>query len=766
MNLPPASEIHASAHSHDLSRGGPELFINRESSWLEFNQRVVDEARSPSVPLLERLKFVSIASNNLDEFFMVRVAGLVGQQRDHVSAVTPDGSSPGDQLGVISRRVHAMRKQMSETMLEELLPELATRGVRLMQIKGLGKAAKRAVTRHFTEQVLPVLTPLAIDPGHPFPHLRNKSLNLVAMLSGKHTDLSPAFAVVQVPSVLPRLVRVPAEHAGEGRAEFVLLDDLIAGHMDVLFPGFHCQGAWAFRVIRNFDLSIDEEEAEDLLETMKQEVRRRDRGNAVCILVDGRIHKDAQDLLRDAIRVDPQYVIPVDGPLNLVDLTHLAEFVEPDPSLRDEPFVPQRLPPFRDTEEDVFSIITKGDVLLHHPYESFDPVVQFVEQAASDPHVLAIKQTLYRTSGDSPIVKALMRAAENHKQVTALVEIKARFDEENNILWARRMEEAGVHVVYGLVGLKTHAKACLVVRREGTALKRYVHLGTGNYNPSTARLYTDISFFTASSDIGEDAASLFNLLTSCTAPPNWRKLVIAPLGLHERVLALIEREAASARAGRPARIIAKMNSLVDPDVILALYRASAAGVSIDLLVRGICCLRPGMPGVSENIRVRSTIDRFLEHARVFFFEAGGKHEVYCASADWMQRNFQRRVEVLFPVEDAALKARLVDEVLATELADDTKAAVLGADGRYTRLTPGTNPVRAQSVFLDRARASASRADQVSQTERPFVVKPVRRSPTMASPSIPVEAPDGEGRISNVDGFPAAGSSPGRDPSAS
>ncbi len=764
MSAPTVTESTASVAGPDLAKGSPELFINRELSWLAFNERVIEEARSSSVPLLERLKFIAIASSNLDEFFMVRVAGLVGQQRDHVVTTTPDGRSPTEQLQQIARRVHAMRKQMADTMLEDILPELAGRGVRLVPLKSLSKAGKKAVNKHFTDQVMPVLTPLAIDPGHPFPHLRNKSLNLVAMLAGKNDDHSPAFAVVQVPSVLPRLVRVPTEHATEGgRADFVLLDELIAGNMDVLFPGFHCTGAWAFRVIRNFDLSIDEEEAEDLLETMKQEVRRRDRGNAVCILVDSRAKQEAQDLLRDAIRVDPQFVIPVDGPLNVGDLTHLADHVEPDPALKDEPFVPQRLPPFRGSEEDMFTMIARSDHLLHHPYESFDPVVEFVEQAAADPNVLAIKQTLYRTSGDSPIVKALMRAAENRKQVTALVEIKARFDEENNIQWARRMEEAGVHVVYGLVGLKTHAKACLVVRREGTALKRYVHLGTGNYNPSTARLYTDVSFFTANPEIGEDAASLFNLLTSCTAPPNWRKLVIAPLGLHERVLALIEREASYARAGRPARIVAKMNSLVDPEVILALYRASRAGVQIDLLVRGICCLRPGMPGVSENIRVRSIVDRLLEHARIFVFEAGGKSEVYCASADWMQRNFQRRIEVLFPIEDPAIKARLIDDVLATELSDDTKARELGADGRYTQLTGNT--VRAQSLFLERARAAASRADAKVQIERPFVVKPVRRAPTMATPALPLDAPETD-RPSNVDGFPSAVPPPPRDPNAS
>jgi polyphosphate kinase len=718
----------------DLVRGTPDLFINRELSWLEFNQRVLDEARDPTVPLLERLKFTAIAASNLDEFLMVRVAGLVGQQRDRVPAVTADGMTPSEQLGAISRRLRRMRGEISEVLLQEILPELAARGVRLLAAREVGPQGREHLRKHFREHVLPVLTPLAIDPGHPFPHLRNKSLNLIAMLSGSHRMLAAAaFAVVQVPGVLPRLVRVPT--SGEGRdplrAAYVLLDDLIALHVGDLFPGFRCLGAWPFRVVRNFDLTIDEEEAEDLLESVKQEVRRRDRGNAVAVLIDGRAHPAALDMLRDALRVDPDFVFTVDGPLAIPDLLQLGETLENEPEVRDPPFTPQILPPFRHDEDSIFAVIAKRDVLLHHPYESFDPVVRFIEEAATDPDVLAIKQTLYRTSGDSPIVKALMRAADHRKQVTALVEIKARFDEENNIQWARKLEEAGVHVVYGLLGLKTHAKAALVVRREGGELRRYVHLGTGNYNPNTARQYTDLSFFTARPEIGEDASSLFNLLTSCTAPATWRKLVVAPLGLHERVLGLIEREAAAARAGRPARIIAKMNALVDPDVILALYRASQAGVEIDLLVRGICCLRPGIRGVSERIRVRGIVDRFLEHARVFCFEADGAQEVYISSADWMQRNFHRRVEVMVPIDDPVIKARLVDEILGIEMRDNVKARILRADGTYERAHPpeGSEPTRAQSMFLDKARDAAARADAKVRYERPFIVRPVRNRPT-------------------------------------
>jgi polyphosphate kinase len=746
----PSRESHADVP--DLVRGSPDLFLNRESSWLQFNQRVVDEARDRSVPLLERLKFVSIAANNLDEFFMVRVAGLVGQQRDHVAVVTADGATPTDQLQTVAARVSRQRNQMGEVVLEDILPELAARGVKLLRTRDLGAAGLAHAQRHFHTQVLPVLTPLAIDPGHPFPHLRNKSLNLIAMLTGtQRGGNEPAFAVVQVPSVLPRLVRVPPEEGSGVRAAFVLLDDLIGAHVTDLFPGFDCLGAWPFRVIRNFDLEIDEEEAEDLLESVKQEVRRRDRGNAVCALVDSGARAEAVEMLREAIALDAAYVLRIDGPLSLPDLTSLADWVDSDPSLRDEPLPPQSLPPFRDQDDIFGAIAQKGDVLLHHPYESFDPVVQFIEQAAADPQVLAIKQTLYRTSGDSPIVKALMRAAENRKQVTALVEIKARFDEENNIAWARKMEEAGVHVVYGLVGLKTHAKAALVVRREGGELRRYVHLATGNYNPNTARIYTDLSFFTTRPEIGEDTSNLFNLLTSCTAPATWKKLIVAPLGLHERVLGLIEREAAHARAGRPARIIAKMNSLVDPEVILALYRASACGVKIDLLVRGICCLRPGIPGVSANIRVRAILDRFLEHARIFVFEAGGAVEVYAASADWMQRNFQRRIEVMFPIEDPKLKSRVIDEILATELSDDTKSSELSSDGSYHRVAKAsTSGTRSQHVFYERARATAVDADKRVQIDRPFVVRPVRKGPTLAPP--PTPEPRSEGRESNPEGF--------------
>ncbi|MAC26206.1 MAG: polyphosphate kinase 1 [Myxococcales bacterium] len=730
----------------DLDR--PELFINRELSWLEFNQRVLDEARDPSVPLLERLKFLTIVQSNLDEFQMVRVAGLLEQRSEGVSDTPADGMTPAEQLSAIAKRVERMVDEMSETFLGQLLPALEDEGVVLRKPRELDAQEQKRLRRYFQEQVYPILTPLALDPGHPFPHVPNKRLHLVVMLAGEEEG-EPAFAVVQVPAVLPRLI--PVKDDAGAVANYVLLDDVIAENAGELFRGFHQRGAWPFRVIRNHDLSIDEEEAEDLLEVIREEVRRRDRGNAVALEVSSSCAPGAVAVLQEALRVDSQFVFQVDAPLSMPDLGDLAQGLRHRADLHDVPFPPAEPPAFLG-EEDVFEVIRERDVLLHHPYESFDPVVAMLERAAVDPDVLAIKQTLYRTSGDSPIVKALTRAAENGKQVAALVEIKARFDEENNIHWARRLEESGVHVVYGLVGLKTHCKVSLVVRREGDGrLRRYVHLGTGNYNPKTAKLYTDLSLFTARPDFGHDATALFNLLTSCTPPREWRKLIAAPLGLHETTLGMIEREAAYARAGKPARIIAKMNSLQDPDVIQALYRASQAGVQIDLIVRGICCLRAGLPGISENIRVRSIVDRFLEHHRIYYFEAGGRQLVFGASADWMPRNFHRRVEVMFPIEDDGLRKRVIHEVLGIALEDNVKARELRADGHYEKVPTPENldeQVRSQLRFLDLASAAEAEAQARVRAERPFIVRPVRHRPTKGTKTAttvvaPVEKPDEE-----------------------
>jgi polyphosphate kinase len=681
------------------------LFLNRELSWLEFNSRVLDEACDPHVPLGERFKFQSIVGSNLDEFFMVRVAGLkqlVASQRPDVGA---DGMSPGEQLAAISKRVHALIGGLYRNWKDEIEPGLRDKaGVAILRPAQLGAEQKALLHTHFTKEVWPVLTPLAVDQGHPFPALRNRSLNLAVLLHKERQRVarrSTIIAVVQVPSVLPRLVEVPP--MPPYRAAFVLLEDLITMHVGELFPGFRVVSSSPFRVTRDSDLTIDEDEADDLLKTIQKELRRRDRGHAVRLEIAADALPEVQTFLRQALRLEKQDVYATSGPLHLTDLSPLYARTELR-ELRDEAFVPQLAPALRDHEH-MFRAIAERDLLLHHPYESFDHVVDFVAEAADDPGVLAIKQTLYRTNADSPIVRALVRAAENGKQVTAVVELKARFDEAPNIAWARTLEEAGVHVVYGLVGLKTHCKMALVVRREDGRIKRYVHLSTGNYNPSTARAYGDISYFTAREAFADDAGALFNLLTGYSSPPTWQRFAVAPLGLGERILELIERERSF---GSEGRIIAKMNALVDPEVIHALYRASQAGVKIDLLVRGICCLRPGLPGVSENIQVLSVVDRFLEHARICYFHAGGKQELYLSSADWMPRNLVRRVEVMFPVEDVALRDRLLDEVLTLALGDDVKTRRLRSDGTYVRLqpAPGAPGLRSQQRFIELARAHA------------------------------------------------------------
>jgi polyphosphate kinase len=711
------------------------LFINRELSWLEFNQRVLDEASDPTVPLLERLKFLGICSSNLDEFFMVRVAGLLEQRAEQIDSGSPDGLSAGQQLTAIAARVSKLMADMASLYAQQLEPALQSHGVMRVDPRELEGEEQRWLREYFDTQVYPVLTPLALDPGHPFPHMRNKDLQLIVMLAGERVG-EPAFALLQVPPVLPRVVALPSADADSAGKRVVLLEQLVAQHANELFRGFRSLGAWPFRVLRNFDLTIDEEEAEDLLDVITEEVRRRDRGNAVMLSVAQDCPEQALTLLRDAMELDPDFVIPSEAPLALEDLVELGRPLRGVRELRDPPANGVQVAALSDG--DPFDAISRGDILLHHPYESFDPVVELLERAARDPDVLAIKQTLYRTSGDSPVVAALVRAAEQGKHVVALVEIKARFDEENNIHWAGKLEQAGVHVVYGLVGLKTHCKAMLIVRRESGRLRRYVHLGTGNYNPHTAKLYTDLSLFTAREAFGEDATSLFNLLTSCTGPEEWKRLVVAPLGLHERVLGLIMREAQLARDGKRARVLAKMNSLVDPEVILALYRASQAGVQVDLVVRGICCLRPGVPGLSENIRVRSVIDRFLEHSRVFAFEAGGAQEVYASSADWMPRNFQRRVEVMFPIEDEKLRQRILDRLFGLALRDDTKAHELQADGSYRRVV-GEGACRSQAELQRAALESARRVDAERREERPFFVRPVRIRPTkhaVPAPSVP------------------------------
>ncbi len=710
----------------------PSLYLNRELSWIEFNARVLAEAESDSVPLLERLKFHAIAASNLDEFFMVRVAGLKQQLTGEVGEVGPDGLTPHEQLVKISARVHELAAQQMAGLMGNLLPRLAADGTFiLLKPEALPPEALAVLDERFHNEVFPILTPIAIDPGHPFPHVRNKSLNLGVMFQ-REGETEPGFGVVQVPMMLPRLLDVTGVRIENGgapaRHAFVLLEDVIARHVGMIFPGVKMKGVYAFRVTRNFDLEIDEEEAQDLLQVIQQELRRRERGAAVRLEVAGEPTPNSLAKLVKALKLDPDRDVYRSPFLNVADLMGWVPREERR-DLRDEPYTPLLTPPLRDAE-DIFAQIREGDILLHHPYESFDPVVELITRAADDPDVLAIKQTLYRAGGDSPIVKALARAAESGKQVTAIVELKARFDEESNIVWARTLEQSGVHVVYGLLGLKTHAKCLLIIRRERGGLRRYVHLSTGNYNTGTARLYTDVALLTARPTFGADASSLFNLLTGYSAPSKWNSLVVAPLGLHEAILGLIARETEHARQGRPARIMAKMNSLVDEDVIEALYRASQAGVPISLLVRGICCLRPGVPGVSDNIELRALIDRFLEHGRIFHFANAGKDEVYMSSADWMPRNFHRRVEIMVPIEDPQARARAI-EILNIQWSDNVKAWVLESGGGYSRVQPkpGQPLLRAQQKFMELTRDKVKVADQAARPSTRFHMMPTaQRSP--------------------------------------
>ncbi len=693
----------------------PKLYLNRELSWLEFNQRVIDEAADGSVPLLDRLKFLAIAASNLDEFFMIRVAGLKQQVAGDLSDLPADGMAPAEQLAAIASRVHKMVAEKFSIFGTQIRPAMEAAGILIAAPERWTPEVQEQLAQYFTREIYPVLTPLAVDPGHPFPRLKNKALNLAVTFTAEGARSNISYAMIQVPQILARLV--PIQVQGMHRA-FALLEDVVARHAGSLFPGLRVQSASVFRVTRNWDLDVDEEEAQDLLVAIQQELRRRERGNAVRLEAAEGMEPGILQVLRTALRLEPDDVYRIDGPIHLGDLMSIVA-ADDRVELHDPHSTPQVVPPFRD-HDDLFAVVAERDVLLQHPYESYESVVEFITRAADDPRVLAIKQTLYRAGSNSPFVRALARAAETGKQVTALVELKARFDEETNIQWARSLEESGVHVVYGLIGLKTHTKVTLIVRREATGLRRYVHMATGNYNPSTARNYTDLSLFTARDDFGEDATSLFNLLTGYSAPATWRRLIVAPLGLHEAVLAMIHRESEHARAGRPARIVAKMNSLVDPDVIDALYNASQAGVAIDLIIRGICCLRPGVPGLSDRIRVVSIVDRYLEHARVASFENGGNPEVYLSSADWMPRNFQRRVEAMWPIEDKALAQHVQSEILATMLADNVKARVMQPDGSYARRTPaeGESALRSQQRFIDLARERA-RVSLLGDPAAPF-----------------------------------------------
>jgi len=705
------------AASSERALNDPRNFINRELSTLAFEKRVLEEASDPSVPLFERLKFLAIVSANLDEFFMIRVAGLKQQSPGQVEETGPDGMSPAEQLQEISQRCHDLMARQERVLLDEVLPELAKAGVHLISPESLTAQDDAFLTTYFEEQVLPILTPIALDPSHPFPHLRNKAVNLAIRFGGA-TDARLRYGVVPVPGVLPRMVQLPTRAA----TSYVLLERVIARNVGALFPGMPVEGCWPFRVTRNWDLSIDEEEADDLLVTIEREVRKRDRGSAVRLQINARLDEPVAQFLAKELRLAATDVYSVERPLSLSELVPGVLGRTGFKQLFDEPFAQAVCWDSSIEPNALFQKIREQDVLLHHPYDSFEPVVTFIERAAVDPAVLAIKMTLYRAGKDSPIIRALQRAAENGKQVTALVELKARMDEEANIVWARQLEKAGVHVVYGIIGIKTHCKLALVVRRDPEGLRRYVHLGTGNYNPNTARSYSDFSFFTAREEISEDATSLFNLLTGYSKPLRWRSFLVAPMAMRSSLLGLIEQEIKAESAGR---IVAKMNALADPEVIQALYRASRAGVDVQLLVRGICCLRPGVAGLSDRIRVTSVVDRFLEHSRVWVFGAGGARKVYLSSADWMPRNFLRRMEIAFPIEDARIKNRIVDEILALMAKDNVKARVLRSDGSYERVVPGaqgadTAPLRSQERLIALALRASAAENPVSFEQAPLL----------------------------------------------
>ncbi len=678
----------------------PEWFTNRELSWLEFNRRVLEEAQDPTNPLLERVKFLAIVDSNLAEFFEVRFAGLRQQAEAGVSDRNPDGLSPSDQLDAIGRAVRALGTEQYKCWNDEILPALEKEGVRILRPDALSKKDAAWVSHHFENEIFPVLTPIAVDPAHPFPHIQSKSLSIAALLGTEDPQEPYRLGVVQLPRVLSRIIRLPDR---AGHRVYVFLPDVIRWQLPKLFPGVPILDHTAFRVTRNSNLYVDEEEIENLLTAVEQELRRRRRGEAVRLEVRKPAGPQIEQALLSVFELERADLYECEGPVNLSRLHELVALEE-----RERPKVAGFVPPVHHQlrePESFLRTIRRHDLLLHHPFDSFASVVDFVDITARDPSVLAIKQTLYRTSEDSQIARSLLSAAERGKQVTVVVELMARFDEEANIRWARRMEEAGVQIVYGLVGLKTHCKLLLVVRREEDGLRRYAHIGTGNYNPATARSYTDLGLLTADPEMTADVAAVFNMLTSLSAPGEFQHLLVAPFTGRSGILERIDRETEIARAGRPASIVAKMNALQDEEIIRALYRASQAGVSIDLIVRGICCLRPGLPGVSENIRVRSIVDRFLEHSRILRFENGGEREYWIGSADWMPRNLDRRVEVLCRVRAAQLCERL-DGILDLYLRDDVKAREILPDGSHRRV-PREHGLRVQDALMRQHMAASA-----------------------------------------------------------
>jgi polyphosphate kinase len=678
------------------SLDNPSLFINRDLSWLAFNRRVLEEAEDERNPLLERVKFLGITASNLDEFFEVRVASLLQKIEDGLTESGPDGISPARLRELIAAETHEFVDRQYLCWNQTLLPTLADHGVCVLELDHLDAASERFITTYCEREVDPLLTPVTVDPAHPFPRVINKALCLAFLLKRRRRASGTYMGVVTVPRVLPRLVRLPS--AGS-RHDYIFLADLLRQHAANMYRGYEVLAAASFRVTRNSNLYLQEEESRNLLETVRMEMHNRHKGDAVRLEIDAGADAEIVDRLRRNFDLDEWQIFRNQGPVNLLRMFNLYELT-PRPDLKFKTFIPRELH-LTAKSQDIFDELRQHDVLLHHPYDSYDDVVNFLEGAAEDPRVVSIKQTIYRTSSDSPIGQALIDTAQD-KEVTVVVELKARFDEASNIRWARNLEDAGVQVFHGLVGLKTHCKLALVVRRDADGvMRRYAHLGTGNYNPLTSRFYTDLSLLTSDADITTAVHDVFNFLTAYAERPDYEPLLLAPLDLAEKTIQLIAREAAHARQGKPARIIAKMNSLLDKSAIQELYRASQAGVQIDLIVRGVCALRPGVKSVSENIRVRSIVGRFLEHSRVFFFENGGNEQVYLGSADWMPRNFYERVEVTYPVKDPLLRQRLKDELLATYLADNTKARLMQRNGRYARVrrTPGTPEVNAQELLI-------------------------------------------------------------------
>jgi len=674
----------------------PNFYFNRELSWLEFNERVLEEAQDKSNLLMERLKFLAITASNLDEFFMVRVSNLWDRDSAYVPAGEPAGIAPLQQLHLISQRVHEMIIRQYSCLNRSILPALEREGITFLEYSELGESQRETAERYFRSTIYPILTPMAIDSSRPFPLLNNRTINIFIELTEIEKN-NVSKAVLQIPTVVPRIISLDT---GAERHRFILLEDIIIEHLNDLFEGYEVLSASLFRITRNSDLSIDEEDTEDLLDEMEKSIKRRRWGAPVRLEIEKSMNRSSREFLEETLELDAEDIYELSGPLDLtiwMAFSNLPWFE----NLRNAPLPPQPNVDFLG-HESMFDAIRERDILVHHPYESFDCVVNFVREAAGDPDVLAIKQTLYRVSGDSPIVNALIQAAESGKQVTVLVELKARFDEENNINWAKKLEKSGCHVVYGLTGLKIHCKICLVVRREEDGIRRYIHLGTGNYNDTTAKIYTDLGFFTCKETFGSDVSKLFNVLTGYSATSSWNKLAVAPLSLRDMFVHYIDQETKNANEGKDACILAKLNNLVDVGIIQALYRASMAGVRIRLIVRGICCLKSGMEGISDNITIMSIVDRFLEHSRIFYFESGGNPKLFLSSADWMPRNLNRRVEVAFPIEAPNLKEQLVD-ILEISMADTVKLRIQQPDGSYEKVDRrGKEHVQSQLRFYQQA----------------------------------------------------------------